>query len=35
VIYRGVVPFIALQLLGLVLIYCFSDLVLYLPSRLQ
>jgi tripartite ATP-independent transporter DctM subunit len=32
-IYRGVVPFILLQLLALVLIYQFTDLVLYLPNQ--
>lgn len=32
-IYRGVVPFILLQLLGLVLIYQFSELVTWLPAR--
>ncbi len=32
-IYRGVVPFILIQLFGLVLIYVFSDLVLWLPAQ--
>ncbi len=32
-IYRGVVPFIALQLLGLALIFLWQDLVTWLPSR--
>ncbi len=32
-IYRGVVPFIALQLLGLALIFLWHDLVTWLPSR--
>jgi TRAP-type mannitol/chloroaromatic compound transport system permease large subunit len=32
-IYRGVTPFILLQLVGLVLIYVFSDLVLWLPAQ--
>jgi tripartite ATP-independent transporter DctM subunit len=32
-IYRGVTPFILLQLIGLVLIYVFSDLVLWLPAQ--
>ena len=32
-IYRGVLPFIALQLLGLVMIYLWSDLVLWLPQQ--
>ena len=32
-IYRGVTPFILLQLIGLVLIYIFSDLVLWLPAQ--
>ena len=34
-IYRGVVPFILLQLVGLILIYHFTSLVLYLPSQLS
>jgi len=32
-IYRGVVPFILIQLLGLILIYTWSDLVLWLPAQ--
>lgn len=32
-IYRGVIPFILLQLLGLVLIFAFEDLVLWLPGK--
>jgi len=32
-IYRGVVPFILLQLVGLVVIYLWSDLVLWLPAQ--
>ncbi|MBT3425056.1 MAG: TRAP transporter large permease subunit [Gammaproteobacteria bacterium] len=32
-IYRGVVPFIVLQLIGLVVIYVWSDLVLWLPAQ--
>lgn len=32
-IYRGVVPFIVLQLIGLVVIYIWSDLVLWLPAQ--
>jgi tripartite ATP-independent transporter DctM subunit len=32
-IYRGVIPFILIQLFGLVLIYMWSDLVLWLPSQ--
>jgi tripartite ATP-independent transporter DctM subunit len=32
-IYRGVIPFILIQLLGLTLIYNWSDLVLWLPAQ--
>lgn len=32
-IYRGVMPFVLLQLLGLVLIYFWTDLVLWLPQQ--
>lgn len=32
-IYRGVIPFILLQLLGLILIFQFSELVTWLPAR--
>ncbi len=32
-IYRGVIPFILLQLLGLVMIYLWQDLVLWLPQQ--
>ena len=32
-IYRGVVPFVLIQLLGLILIYTWSDLVLWLPAQ--
>lgn len=32
-IYKGVIPFILLQLLGLGLVFTFEDLVLWLPSR--
>ena len=32
-IYRGVIPFILIQLFGLVLIYMWSDLVLWLPAQ--
>ncbi len=32
-IYRGVIPFILLQLIGLVLIYAWTDLVLWLPQQ--
>jgi tripartite ATP-independent transporter DctM subunit len=32
-IYRGVIPFILLQLLGLALIFVFEDLVLWLPGK--
>ena len=32
-IYRGVVPFILLQLVGLVVIYLWTDLVLWLPAQ--
>ncbi len=32
-IYRGVIPFILLQLVGLVLIFIFQDLVLWLPAQ--
>ena len=32
-IYRGVIPFILIQLLGLILIYKWSDLVLWLPAQ--
>ncbi len=32
-IYRGVAPFIVLQLIGLVVIYIWSDLVLWLPAQ--
>ncbi|MEX2327039.1 MAG: TRAP transporter large permease subunit, partial [Pseudomonadales bacterium] len=32
-IYRGVIPFILLQLLGLALIFVFEDLVLWLPDK--
>lgn len=32
-IYRGVIPFILIQLLGLILIYTWSDLVLWLPAQ--
>jgi len=32
-IYRGVVPFIIIQLVGLVLIYTWTDLVLWLPAQ--
>ena len=31
-IYRGVVPFILLQLLGLVLLFCWPPLATWLPS---
>jgi tripartite ATP-independent transporter DctM subunit len=33
VIYQGVVPFIALQLIGLAMVYAWPDLVTWLPSR--
>jgi tripartite ATP-independent transporter DctM subunit len=33
VIYRGVVPFIALQLIGLGMVYAWPDLVTWLPAR--
>ena len=31
-IYRGVVPFVALQLIGLVVIFFWSELVTWLPA---
>jgi TRAP-type mannitol/chloroaromatic compound transport system permease large subunit len=31
-IYKGVLPFIALQLLGLVLVFVWEDLVTWLPG---
>jgi TRAP-type mannitol/chloroaromatic compound transport system permease large subunit len=33
VIYQGVLPFIALQLVGLAIVYAWPDLVTWLPSR--
>ena len=32
-IYRGVVPFIMLQLIGLMLIFVFKDIVTWLPAQ--
>lgn len=32
-IYKGVVPFIALQLVGLLLIFFFDEIVTWLPQR--
>jgi TRAP-type mannitol/chloroaromatic compound transport system permease large subunit len=32
-IYRGVVPFIALQVIGLVIIFLWQDLVTWLPAQ--
>ena len=33
-IYKGIIPFVALQLIGLILIIVFPDLVLWLPTKL-
>ena len=33
VIYRGVVPFILLQLIGLVIIFMWKDIVTWLPAQ--
>jgi len=32
-IYRGVIPFIVLQLIALVLVFLFPELVTWLPSK--
>ena len=33
-IYRGVLPFIALQLVGLTLVYLFPEMALWLPAAI-